>query len=256
MADLDSNAWPQKGRNKALVEMRRCQATHLCGDQHLSVVVKHGIERLWRRTVRLHQFLPSSIRSTDVGGIRKKRKAGANPVAGSPLPWTGDYLDGLGNRIFDDGLCQPGRHQRRETARRWFRSCPLQQKGSHSPPSRRGRVLPVLMTATKRSFLVGQSQSTQADNDGRKPVGYLSEITVKGIDQPVFQVRKLVAGQPDEVVYTFRSRANVFCSSRLRARRLRRFGWPQLCQRKLYDIEYTDYRSQDEQTDCGVWSFD
>jgi hypothetical protein len=24
---------------------------------------------------------------------------GANPVPGSPLPWTGDYEDGLGNRI-------------------------------------------------------------------------------------------------------------------------------------------------------------
>ena len=26
-------------------------------------------------------------------------KPGANPVPGSPLPWTGDYEDGLGNKI-------------------------------------------------------------------------------------------------------------------------------------------------------------
>ena len=44
LADLDSNAWPQTGRNKALTEIRRAWATHLCGDQHLGVVVKHGIE--------------------------------------------------------------------------------------------------------------------------------------------------------------------------------------------------------------------
>ena len=35
LADLDSNAWPQKGRNKALHELRKALATHLCGDQHL-----------------------------------------------------------------------------------------------------------------------------------------------------------------------------------------------------------------------------
>ena len=40
LADLDSNAWPQKGRNNALREIRRAWAPHLCGDQHLSVVVK------------------------------------------------------------------------------------------------------------------------------------------------------------------------------------------------------------------------
>jgi hypothetical protein len=44
LADLDSNAWPQKGRDKALHELRKAMATHLCGDQHLGVVVQHGIE--------------------------------------------------------------------------------------------------------------------------------------------------------------------------------------------------------------------
>ncbi len=44
LADLDSNAWPQTGRNKAVAAMRRARATHLCGDQHLAVVVRHGID--------------------------------------------------------------------------------------------------------------------------------------------------------------------------------------------------------------------
>ncbi|MCA9061031.1 MAG: hypothetical protein KDA85_21110, partial [Planctomycetaceae bacterium] len=40
LADLDCNGWPQTGRNKALREIRRAWAPHLCGDQHLAVVVK------------------------------------------------------------------------------------------------------------------------------------------------------------------------------------------------------------------------
>ena len=44
LADLDSNAWPQTGRNNALREIRRANATHLCGDQHLAVSVRHGID--------------------------------------------------------------------------------------------------------------------------------------------------------------------------------------------------------------------
>ena len=53
LADLDCNGWPQTGRNRALEEIRRAWAVHLCGDQHLAVVVKHGIDRVERRTVRL-----------------------------------------------------------------------------------------------------------------------------------------------------------------------------------------------------------
>ena len=44
LADLDCNGWPQSGRYAALREIRRAWATHLCGDQHLAVVVKHGID--------------------------------------------------------------------------------------------------------------------------------------------------------------------------------------------------------------------
>jgi phosphodiesterase/alkaline phosphatase D-like protein len=44
LADLDSNGWPQSGRNAALRAIRRARAIHLCGDQHIAVIVKHGID--------------------------------------------------------------------------------------------------------------------------------------------------------------------------------------------------------------------
>ena len=43
LADLDCNGWPQTPRKKAVELIRRAWAVHLCGDQHLAVVVKHGI---------------------------------------------------------------------------------------------------------------------------------------------------------------------------------------------------------------------
>jgi len=42
--DLDCNAWPHSGRNAALRILKSAKAFHLCGDQHLAVVVKHGID--------------------------------------------------------------------------------------------------------------------------------------------------------------------------------------------------------------------
>ena len=42
-ADLDSNGWPQTGRNKALELIQRAQAVHIAGDQHLATVIQHGI---------------------------------------------------------------------------------------------------------------------------------------------------------------------------------------------------------------------
>ncbi len=98
LADLDSNAWPQKGRNKALSAIRRVWATHLCGDQHLAVAVQHGIENHGDGPFA---FTNPAIVNTIYGRWwhPEDEKAGPNPVPNSPLPWTGDYEDGLGNKI-------------------------------------------------------------------------------------------------------------------------------------------------------------
>ncbi len=98
LADLDSNGWPQSGRNAALRILKSAKASHLCGDQHLAVVVKHGIDTPgdgpW-------SFTAPALVNTIYGRWWHPldEKPGVNPVPGSPLPWTGDYEDGLGNKI-------------------------------------------------------------------------------------------------------------------------------------------------------------
>jgi arylsulfatase A-like enzyme len=98
LADLDCNGWPQRGRNEALRLLREAGASHLCGDQHLAVVVQHGIDA--------HGDGPWSFTSPALVNTIYGRwwhpadeQPGGDPVPESPLPWTGNYLDGLGNRI-------------------------------------------------------------------------------------------------------------------------------------------------------------
>lgn len=98
LADLDCNGWPQTGRRKALEAIRRVHAVHLCGDQHLAVVVQHGITE---PSDGPYAFTSPALVNTIYGRWwhPDDEKAGPNPVPNSPLPWTGEYKDGLGNRI-------------------------------------------------------------------------------------------------------------------------------------------------------------
>ena len=57
--------------------------------------------------------------------------AGANPVPGSPLPWTGDFLDGLGNRISMMAYANPTTSRTRRSGPTATGSC-----GSTSEPAR------------------------------------------------------------------------------------------------------------------------
>ena len=82
LADLDSNAWPQTGRNKAIKELRKAWAPHLCGDQHLAVVVQHGIDS-HRDGPFGFTVLPSLTQSTDAGGNQKMKNPDLVP---SPTP--------------------------------------------------------------------------------------------------------------------------------------------------------------------------
>jgi hypothetical protein len=107
LADLDCNGWPQSGRNAALRLLKAAKASHLCGDQHLAVVVRHGIDHFsdgpW-------SFTAPALVNTIYGRWwhPADEKPGANAVPGGPLPWTGDYEDGLGNKITMVAYANPG----------------------------------------------------------------------------------------------------------------------------------------------------
>ncbi len=97
-ADLDANGWPQSGRNRALKLIAAAGAVHIGGDQHLATVIQHGIEEFGDGP---YAFIAPAIVNTVYGRWwwPESEKAGENPVPNSSLPWTGQYLDGFGNKI-------------------------------------------------------------------------------------------------------------------------------------------------------------
>lgn len=95
-ADMDSNGWPQTGRNKALRAIKAANAVHIAGDQHLATVVQHGIDEFedgpWAFVV------PAIVNNYySRWWWPEDEKAGEN--ANGNLPWTGRYLDGFNNKI-------------------------------------------------------------------------------------------------------------------------------------------------------------
>ncbi len=97
-ADLDSNGWPQSGRNRALRAIQKASAVHIAGDQHIATVIHHGIDRFgdgpWAFVV------PASVNNYyKRWWWPEDEQPGMQHDPENPLPWTGDYFDGMGNRI-------------------------------------------------------------------------------------------------------------------------------------------------------------
>jgi hypothetical protein len=200
VADLDCNGWPQSQRNGALREIRRARALHLCGDQHLGVMLKHGIHE--------HRDGPYAFTSPALVNTfyprwwhPKDGRVGGNPVAGSPLAWTGDYTDGLGNRISIMAYANPENLKdenkradgygvvrfNKATRRVTFECWPRFSRGEQF------RGWPVTVRVE--------------DNDGRKPVAWLPELVVVGSDGVVIQV---IDERGAEILYSLRVAGNRF----------------------------------------------
>lgn len=97
-ADLDSNGWPQTGRNKALRLIEKANAVHIAGDQHLATVIKQGIDEF--RDGPWSFIVPAIVNDYySRWWWPEDEKAGPNPNPNTSLPWTGDYLDGFNNKI-------------------------------------------------------------------------------------------------------------------------------------------------------------
>ena len=97
-ADLDSNGWPQTGRNKALELIKKANAVHIAGDQHLATVIKQGIHEFGDGTWAF--VVPAIVNDYySRWWWPEDEKAGNNPNLNTSLPWTGDYLDGFNNKI-------------------------------------------------------------------------------------------------------------------------------------------------------------
>jgi hypothetical protein len=103
-ADLDSNGWPQKGRNKALKLIKEANAVHIAGDQHLPTVIHHGIKEYddgpWAFVV---PAIINNYYSRWWWPEDEKKGLNGNNI----LPWTGRYKDGFDNKITMHAYANP-----------------------------------------------------------------------------------------------------------------------------------------------------
>jgi len=206
VADADTGGWPQTGRNKALQEIRRGLALHICGDQHLGSTIQYGIDDWGDAGFAL--CVPT------IGNCWPRRwfppLPGGNHKAGMPR-YTGDYKDGFGNRMTVYAVSNPvasghkpsslhdrapgygivkfDKNQRLITIECWPRYA------DPTDPAMGGQYPGWPITIK------------QADNYGRKAVAYLPTIKVTGESCPVVQV---IDEENDEIVYTLRINGTSF----------------------------------------------
>lgn len=199
LADLDCNGWPQTPRNTALEIIRRAWAPHLCGDQHLAVVVQHGINEF---SDGPYGFTSPALVNTIYGRWWHplNEKPGPNPVANSPLPWTGDFKDGLGNRMSILAYANPPNIQDEKQRADGYGIA----RFSKSKRTITFECWPRFSDAREgdKAQFSGWPITIPMDaNDGRKVTGYLPELLFTGVTNPVVQVVDQGTG---EILYTVR----------------------------------------------------
>jgi hypothetical protein len=103
-ADLDSNGWPQHGRDKALSLIQKAGAVHIAGDQHLPTVIHHGIKEFddgpWA-------FVVPAIVNNYYSRWWWPEDERPGEHANGILPWTGRYQDGFKNKITMHAYANP-----------------------------------------------------------------------------------------------------------------------------------------------------
>ena len=215
VADLDSNGWPQSGRNVALDVMRRGLAFHYAGDQHLASIVHHGIDEF--RDAGFSFCVPSIA----AGYPRSWRPdTEGRPVRNRPepgLPNTGDYFEGLGNRVSVYAVGNPAEKNRPG------RIHTLHDKASGFGIVRLNKLKGAITMECYRLEIDANNLKPEdqfpgwprtihyTENDGRKGVAHLPKLRVHGLNHPVVQVvREGEAGKDDEVLYTLRIRGQEY----------------------------------------------
>jgi hypothetical protein len=204
--DMDSNGWPQSGRNRALEVLRKGYALMIGGDQHLGSVVHHGTNE-WEDAG--YSFCVPSI-----ANLWPRRwfppEPGQNHQEGMPL-YTGRYYDGFGNRItvlavsnpylsgkepallYDRapgyGIIRLNKKNQQITMECWPRYA-----DPESPDAEQYPGWPVTIN--------------MEDNYGREARGWLPVIKTSGLNHP--PVIQVIEEETNEIVYTIRAREPVY----------------------------------------------
>ncbi|WP_242202130.1 alkaline phosphatase D family protein [Aestuariivivens insulae] len=183
--DMDSNGWPAKKRDEAIEIIRKGFAFHIAGDQHLGSFIQYGVD----------EFGDSgyAFAGPALNNIWPKRfwpsVDSTNHTYDNPA-YTGNHEDGFGNKITVRAVSNPHNmhkepailHNRAVgygivTFNKVDRTIKTECYRRFDDPLKEGAQYP------------GWPQTVlQEANYGRKAKGYLPEIRVQGIKNPVVQI--------------------------------------------------------------------
>jgi len=217
--DFDSDAWPQSGRNAALEILRKGRVLALSGDQHLAVIVQHGIQK---HRDAIFQFCVPAV-ANKYRRWFDPAEPGANREPGAPS-YTGDFLDAFGNKITIYAVANSKIRQRELQRDPKDRDSGRVHSVIGRHINRDGYGI-VRIDKKKQTYTLEcwpwdadfQKDGTQyagwprvirlEDNDGRTPYGWLPDLTFRGLSDPVVQV---IDQQSGELVYATRAREGRF----------------------------------------------
>jgi len=203
-SDLDSNGWPQTGRNKAVDALRRGFMFHLAGDQHLATLVHHGIDE--HKDAMWSMCVPSAANFYPRAWAPLCDMPYKDP---EPADYLGDFKDGFGHPVTVYAATNPGQDMGQANH-------DLHDKMpgygivrlNKTPRTYTVECWPRYADPDKDSQYEGWPRTiSQMDNYGRKAHGYLSSLIVTGVTDPVVQV---INEQTHDVVYTIRIRGTEF----------------------------------------------
>lgn len=105
-ADLDSNGWPQTGRDAAVRLLREADAIHLAGDQHIPMLLEYGVDdQVGTSWAFASPAMVNTIYGRWWAPLATMRQG--EPPASPALMDTGDYVDGFGNLLTMHAYANP-----------------------------------------------------------------------------------------------------------------------------------------------------
>jgi hypothetical protein len=202
-ADMDSNGWPQSGRNRALAALRKGFAFHYAGDQHLATIFHQGIDE---HRDAIWSFCVPSIANLYLRWW-EPLEPGANREPGAP-DYTGDHLDGFGNKVTNFAAANPEKQPAGNvlnTRSAGYGIVRLNTKTREITMECWPRNVDITDPSTKQ-YPGWPLTISQFDNYAPTSWGKLGELSFN-VEDPVVQ---LVDAETHEILYTVRANGSSF----------------------------------------------
>jgi alkaline phosphatase D len=205
-ADLDTNAWPQNKRDKAVKIMRKAFPVHLAGDQHLPALIQYGMEDFRDGP---YAFAAPAV---NVGYPRWffPKIDGENRADGAPYN-TGDFKDNFDHNLTVYAVGVSPEEPRENVIE--FMQDKMSGIGLATFDKTNQKITfecwPFQADPRDKSKQMAGWPVTvdTLDNFDPKTKYYLPTLTVNGLMRPVF---KVINQDTDEVIYTIRRQSNEF----------------------------------------------